>query len=231
MPAVPVTTQHRPMTPPVRSPDATRPLDDVSKAWLDGLQASGAEHDRCIAELHDLLLRVARHEMSRRSTSFRLTGPEFDDVVNQVADDALMAIKAKVTDFRGESRFTTWAYRFVVFEVSTKLGRHVWRNRPAAIDDHAWEQIPDSFGTAPQLAIEQREALGVLRRAIDDDLTDLQRRVFVAIALNQVPMDAFARELGSNRNAVYKTLFDARRKLRASLAAAGHPRPELPEAS
>ena len=210
---------------------ATRPFDDVSKAWLDGLQASGAEHDRCIAQLHDLLLRVARHETSRRSTSFRLTGPEFDDVVNQVADDALMAIKAKFTDFRGESRFTTWAYRFVVFEVSTKVGRHVWRNRPAAIDDDAWEQIPDSFGTSPQLAVEQREALAVLRRAIDDDLTDLQRRVFVAIALNQVPMDAFARELGSNRNAVYKSLFDARRKLRSSLAAAGHPRPEMPEAS
>jgi RNA polymerase sigma-70 factor, ECF subfamily len=213
------------------SPAATHSFDDVSQAWLDGLQASGAEHDRCVADLHVLLLRVARHETSRRTTSFPLVGPEFDDVVNQVADDALMAIKAKVTDFRGESRFTTWAYRFVVFEVSTKVGRHVWRNRPAAIDDDAWEQIPDSFGTSPQLAIEQREALAVLRRAIDDDLTDLQRRVFVAIALNQVPMDAFARELGSNRNAVYKTLFDARRKLRASLAAAGHPRPELTEAS
>ena len=213
------------------SPVALRPFDDVSQAWLVGLQASGAQHDRCIAELHDLLLRVARHETSRRATSFRLAGPEFDDVVNQVADDALMAIKAKVTDFRGESRFTTWAYRFVVFEVSTKVGRHVWRNRPASIDDDAWEQIPDSFGTSPHLAIEQREALAVLRRAIDHDLTDLQRRVFVAIALNQVPMDAFARELGSNRNAIYKTLFDARRKLRVSLAAAGHPRPEMTEAS
>jgi RNA polymerase sigma-70 factor (ECF subfamily) len=213
------------------SPAPVRPFDDVSKAWLEGLQASGAEHDRCIAELHDLLLRVARHETSRRSRSFRLAGAEFDDVVNQAADDALIAIKAKVSDFRGESRFTTWAYRFVVFEVSTKVGRHVWRNRPAAIDDDAWEQIPDSLGTSPQLAIEQQEALAVLRRAIDDDLTDLQRRVFVAIALNQVPMDAFARELGSNRNAIYKTLFDARRKLRASLAAAGHPRPEIAEAS
>lgn len=213
------------------SPATPRPFDDVSQAWLAGLQASGAEYDRCIAKLHDLLLRVARHETSRRSTSFRLAGPEFDDVVHQVADDALMAIKAKVNDFRGESRFTTWAYRFVVFEVSTKVGRHVWRNRPAAIDDDAWEQIPDSFATSPQLAIEQREVLALLRRAIDDDLTDLQRRVFVAIALNQVPMDAFARELGSNRNAVYKTLFDARRKLRARLAAAGHARPELTEAS
>ena len=210
---------------------ASHPFDDVSKAWVEGLQESGAKHDRCIADLHDLLLRVARHETSRRSTSFRLAGPEFDDVVNQVADDALMAIKAKVADFRGESRFTTWAYRFVVFEVSTKVGRHVWRNRPAAIEGDTWEQIPDSLGSSPQLAVEQRETLAILRRAIDDDLTDLQRRVFIAIALNQVPMDAFARELGSNRNTIYKTLFDARRKLRASLAAAGHPRPQMPEAN
>ena len=65
----------------------------------------------------------------------------------------------------------------------------------------------------------------VLRRAIDEDLTPLQRRVFVAIALNEVPMDAFARELGASRNAVYKSLFDARRKLRASLGAAGYEPP------
>lgn len=213
------------------SPAATGRLDDVSQAWVDGLQASGAAHDRCVAQLHALLLRVARHEARRKATSVRLEGQELDDVVNQVADDALMAITAKVGEFRGESRFTTWAYRFVVYEVSTKIGRHCWRNRPDTLDTNAWERIPDSFAASPHLASEQRESLRVLRAAIDDDLTDLQRRVFIAIALNDVPMDAFARELGSNRNAIYKTLFDARRKLRACLAAAGHARPEPHEAT
>ncbi|MEO5902354.1 MAG: sigma-70 family RNA polymerase sigma factor [Ilumatobacteraceae bacterium] len=209
------------------APDATNQLDDASQAWVDGLQATGAAHDRCVAQLHALLLRVARHEARRKATSVRIEGQELDDVVNQVADDALMAIKSKVADFRGESRFTTWAYRFVVYEVSTKIGRHCWRNRPDALDADAWERIPDSLAMSPHLASEQRESLVVLRDAIDNDLTDLQRRVFVAIALNEVPVDAFARELGSNRNAVYKTLFDARRKLRACLASAGHARPEL----
>ena len=97
-------------------------FDDISRAWVDGLQASGATHDRCVAQLHALLLRVARHEARRKATAFRLDGQELDDIVNQVADDALMAIKAKVGEFRGESRFTTWAYRFVVYEVSTKIG-------------------------------------------------------------------------------------------------------------
>ena len=203
-------------------------LDEASRAWVTGLQASGAQHDRCLAELHALLLRVARHEMTRRAGSIRVSGPELDDIVNQAGDDALMAIKAKVSDFRGESRFTTWAYRFVVFEVSTKVGRHCWQRRPAPMEPEAWEQMPDVLGPSPEEHMQQRELFETLRGAIDEELTDLQRRVFVAIALNQVPMDAFARELGSNRNAVYKTLFDARRRLRSCLAAAGHPRPVGP---
>lgn len=209
-------------------PAETQGLDEASRAWVTGLQASGAQHDRCLAELHALLLRVARHEMTRRAGSIQVSGPELDDIVNQAGDDALMAIKAKVADFRGESRFTTWAYRFVVFEVSTKVGRHCWQRRPAALDPEAWEQMPDVLTTSPEEHTEQRELLEILRAAIDEELTELQRRVFVAIALNQVPMDAFARELGSNRNAVYKTLFDARRKLRACLATAGHARPAAP---
>jgi RNA polymerase sigma-70 factor (ECF subfamily) len=189
------------------------------------LRSTGAEHDECVARLHALLLRVARYEVNRRSSSLRLAGPELEDVAQQASDDALMAIKAKIGDFRGESRFTTWAYRFVVFEVSTKVGRHFWRHRPAALDDDAWERIPDTLAVAPAEGVEDRELFIVLRRAIDDDLTELQRRVFVSIALNEIPMDAVARDLGSNRNAVYKTLFDARRKLRHSLAAAGYARP------
>lgn len=162
----------------------------------------------------------------RRASSLQISGPELDDIVNQAGDDALMAVKAKVSEFRGDSRFTTWAYGIVLYEVSTKIGRHFWRRRPVAMDPEAWEQVPDGLSITPEGHTEQGEVLETLRTAIDEELTELQRRVFVAIAINEVPMDAFARELGSNRNAVYKTLFDARRKLRASLAAAGHPRPE-----
>jgi RNA polymerase sigma-70 factor, ECF subfamily len=199
--------------------------DPASESWVSGIGAKGVEHDDCIALLHAVLLRVARHEVFRRAGSLGLAGPELDDIAHQACDDALMAIKAKIGDFRGESRFTTWAYRFVMFEVSTKMGRHFWRHRPAAIDDGAWERLPDTLAVAPDTRAEDRELFRVLRRAIEEDLTDLQRRVFVAIAVNEVPMDAFARELGSNRNAVYKTLFDARRRLRDSLANAGYARP------
>lgn len=200
-------------------------MDEASRTWVDCLRASGTRHEECLAQLHALLLRVARHEAVRRIGSLAIGGPELDDIAQQAADDALMAIRAKVADFRGESRFTTWAYRFVVFEVSTKIGRHFWRHRPTAMDEDSWERLPDPIPLLPEHRAELREVLTALRRAIDEDLTAHQRRVFVAVALNEVPMDAFAREIGSNRNAVYKTLFDARRRLRASLAAAGYARP------
>jgi RNA polymerase sigma-70 factor, ECF subfamily len=200
-------------------------MDDVSRAWVVGLRASGREHEECVSALYAQLLKVARHEVARRSGSLGVRGPELEDIAQQATDDALMAIRSKVAGFRGESRFTTWAYRFVMLEVSTKMGRHFWRDHRAALDDDGWERMPDLQGGAPDQHSIHGEMFAVLRRAIDEELTELQRRVFVAIALNEVPMDAFARELGASRNAVYKALFDARRKLRASLGAAGYEPP------
>ncbi len=200
-------------------------MDAASRSWVDCFKASGNRYSECLARLHALLLRVAKHEATRRSGSLRVHGPEIEDIAQQAADDALMAIRAKVVTFRGESRFTTWAYRFVVFEVSTKIGRHFWRHPPIDMDQKTWDQLPDPLPLQPEHIAEFREVQIAVRRAIDEDLTEHQRRVFVAVALNEVPMDAFAREIGSNRNAVYKTLFDARRRIRASLAAAGHARP------
>ncbi len=136
-----------------------------------------------------------------------------------------------VAGFRGDSRFTTWAYKFVMYEVSTKMGRHFWRHRHASMDADSWVELPDLGAVAPDQRTEHREIFQRLHRAIDQDLTPLQRRVFVAVALNEVPMDAMARELGGNRNSVYKVLFDARRKLRESLATAGYERPTQPSGS
>lgn len=203
----------------------TTAMDGASAAWVDGLVSHGDAHESCVVALHAVLLKVARHEVARRASFLQLHGPELEDVAQQATDDALMAIRAKVSGFRGESRFTTWAFRFVMFEVSTKMGRHFWRERRATWDDATWKQPPAGLVDSPEMHLEQCELFATLRRAIDNDLTLLQRRVFVAVALNQVPMDAFARELGVSRNTLYKTLFDARRKLRVSLLAAGYARP------
>ena len=133
-----------------------------------------------------------------------------------------MAITRKLSQFRGESRFTTWAYRFVILEVSDKIGRHFWRNPGVPLDAENWDKLPDRFGFDPAQEAEWRDLAAALRRAVDEELTVRQRRVFVAIVLNEVPLDALVIELASNRNAIYKTLFDARRKLRAALVANGY---------
>jgi RNA polymerase sigma-70 factor (ECF subfamily) len=168
------------------------------------------------------LLRIARGEVARRGPRLRLTGPELDDLAYQAAADALVAITGKLGQFRGESRFTTWAYKFVILEVSAKIGRHFWRHPSVRLDAEDWDRLPDRFGFDPAREAEWRDLLAALHRAVDQELTARQRRVFVALVLNAVPLDTLVIELGTNRNAIYKTLFDARRKLRAALAANGY---------
>ena len=195
--------------------------DDETTRWLRDLGANGAVRDRAIERLHQLLLRVAHAEIHRRGAR-PLSGPELDDLAHQAADDAVLAITAKLSQFRGESRFTTWAYRFVVLEVSTKLGRHFSQREKIALDTESWEHMADRFGIGPEDLAVRREFIDAVRRAVHEELSDHQRRVFLAIVVERVPADALAITLGSNRNALYKTIYDARRKLRAALIAQGY---------
>jgi RNA polymerase sigma-70 factor (ECF subfamily) len=196
--------------------------DAESAEWVRSLRRGGAEGDAALQRLHGLLLRAARAELWRRNSRRLISGPELDDLAHQACADAMVAITVKLDQFRHESRFTTWAYRFVILEVSNKLGRHFWKAPQVSIDEEDWDRLPGSFGLDPQRRAEWQELIGALRRAIDETLTPHQRRLFVAIILNGVPVDTLAVELGSNRNAIYKALFDARRKLRHALVANGY---------
>jgi len=203
-------------------PIATARLDPESAEWLRVLGHGGQQREAALARLHAMLLRVAQAEARRRSPRLRITGPELEDLAYQAAADALMAVTAKLGQFRGESRFTTWAYKFVILEVSAKIGRHFWRRPDVRLDAEDWDLLPGRFGFEPAKQSEWRDLLTVLRRAVDTELTPRQREIFVAIVLNGVPLDALVARLGSNRNAIYKVVFDARRKLRAALAANGY---------
>jgi len=195
-------------------------IDPASRRWVEQLHDDHPRHHEAVAKLHDVLRRAALHELGRRRGP--LAGPEFEDLAQQCADDALMNILAKVDDFRGLSRFTTWAYKFVIFEVSTKVGRHFWCVPRGRMDVEDWSRLPDRFGLDPARESEWHDLVAALGRAVDEVLTDRQRRAFVAVVLNGIPADALTHELGTSRNAIYKTLYDARRKLRAQLVAAGH---------
>jgi RNA polymerase sigma-70 factor (ECF subfamily) len=200
----------------------TQDLDEESAGWLRRLGTGGGERQAAERELHARLVRIALAEVRRRSASTPVTGQELDDVAHQAAGDAMLAILAKLGDFRGESRFITWAYRFVILEVSSKLGRHYWRNPPVALDAAEWERLPDRLGIDPARHAESAAILAEVRRVVDDELTSHQRRVFVAIVVDGIPLDALAAEFGLQRNAVYKVIFDARRKIRRALVANGY---------
>jgi RNA polymerase sigma-70 factor (ECF subfamily) len=205
---------------PARLP--TQHLDEDSAGWLRRLGAEGGERRAAERELHARLVRIALAEVRRRAASTPVTGPELDDVAHQAADDAMLAILAKLGDFRGESRFTTWAYRFVILEVSSKLGRHYWRNPPVTLDAGQWERLPDRLGIDPARLAEAAGVLAEVRRVVEDELTEHQRRVFTAIVVDGIPLDALAARLDLRRNAIYKVIFDARRKIRRALVANGY---------
>lgn len=123
------------------------------------------------------------------------SGPELDDLAQQAADDALMTITSKIDEFRGASRFTTWAYKFALFEVSGKVARHAWRRQAPVADEHVGDRLPDHLSTLPSGRAEQGDLLEALQSAIAADLTEHQRYVFVAVALNEIPIDVVALEL------------------------------------
>ena len=174
--------------------------------------------------LRGLILKATRFEIDRCwESSSGLREDDRDDLANRSADDALVAALDKLGEFRGTSRFTTWAYKFGVVEAGKRVRCRAWQgrdvplglDRPRFADDHPM----------PQDEAEAGERLGTLfaalQAAIEHDLSRYQRDVLIATTLNDVPIDVLAERLGSTRGALYKTIRDARRRLRVALAARG----------
>jgi RNA polymerase sigma-70 factor (ECF subfamily) len=191
--------------------------DADSREWLRRLSGEGREREAAIEALHALLLKAARFTLAKR----RGVVPGFpretlDDLATEAADDAVMAILAHLGDYRGESRFTTWAWKFALLQSSVAVRRRSWMGREIPVGSDGWAALEREV--APEPGVEERELLGALRRVVERELTPHQRRVFVALALNGVPVDVLAERMGTTRGALYKTLHDARHKLRTHLA-------------
>jgi RNA polymerase sigma-70 factor (ECF subfamily) len=166
-----------------------------------------------VRRLHALLVRAACFQLRRVAARPQLRGESIDDIATEAADEAAVAVLGRLGEFRGASRFTTWASGFATLEVSVALRRRIWKSRELPLD----LAPADVILGRPEEALEQLEWLHALRVAIDEQLTERQRYVFVAVALNSVAIDVVAARLGSSAGAVYKTLHDARRRLRACL--------------
>jgi RNA polymerase sigma-70 factor (ECF subfamily) len=215
-----VTARLQPGPQPTAASDG-RP-DVESADWLRTLSGTGPEHEDAIERLHALLLRAARFEVGHRGHPVSGAGSgDYDDFAMQAADDALVAIMSKLHTYRGDSRFTTWAYKFALLETAVKLRRHPWHGREIPLESEGWERLRDHAQASTVGQVETAELLAAVRDGIAEVLTSQQRDVLVAITLNDVPIDVLAERRGTTRGALYKTLHDARRKLRARLAADG----------
>jgi RNA polymerase sigma-70 factor (ECF subfamily) len=182
--------------------------DAESLGWIEALSGVGTVREDAVERLHGLLLRASQFEIERRRRALGAGGraSDFEDLAMQAADDALMAIMGKLHTFRGDSRFTTWAYKFALLEAGVKVRRRAWQGREVPLEADGWAQLPDRRAS-PDADAETAELLDAVRDAITESLTPHQR--------------VLAARLGSTRGALYKTLHDARRKLRARLAADG----------
>jgi RNA polymerase sigma-70 factor, ECF subfamily len=210
-----------PMPAPAQTVPVARSLDPDSRRWLERLGAPGSEREGAIGELHELLLRAASFEVGRRSARLpHFRGGDQQDIAQQSADDALVAILGKLEDFRGESRFTTWAYKFALYEAAANVRKRAWQGREVPLEAEAWPDVADT-GPAPHREAETNQLLAAVREEIQSSLSAHQREVLVALAMNDVPIDVLAERLNTTRGALYKALHDARKSLRAALLERG----------
>jgi RNA polymerase sigma-70 factor, ECF subfamily len=191
--------------------------DAENQAWLDALRGADAQREEAIARLHAVLLRAARFELGRRRAMLgEPRGDTLEDLAHQSADDALPILLDKLDDFRSESRFTTWAAKFAILEAAVRARRRAWQDRELPVDPLV-ETATDGHLDETAIAIEERDRLRRIMTAIRTELTPHQREVLGALVFADVPIDVLAERLGTTRGALYKTLHDARKKLRGAI--------------
>lgn len=206
-------------TPATTAPTGSPVRDEDPVDWVGSLSGAGPERDHALRRLHDLMLRAARHQLAQMAPTLPALGrARLDDIVHQAADEATVALLGRLHTFEGRSRFTTWAYKFGILSAASEIRRSMWKHREVPLD-HLNERA--TLAVSPEQVVEAAEFSRSVARAITVVLTPHQRRVVLALLVDGVPVDVLADRLGTNRNALYKTLHDARVQLRRQLADEG----------
>lgn len=200
--------------------EAPSPGQSVRDDWVERLSAPpGAARDQTIAELHALLIRAARHQVSRLPEAAALGAARRDEIVHSAADEATVSVLSRLEAFEGRSRFTTWAYKFGILHAGVEVRRTVWKGREIALHDTFEPAQPST--SSPEAHAEGSALADAIRTGLREALTPHQRRIATALLIEEVPIDVLAERLGTNRGALYKTLHDARKRLRTHLTATG----------
>ncbi|WP_245558894.1 MULTISPECIES: RNA polymerase sigma factor [Aestuariimicrobium] len=194
-------------------------LLDAGESWVEALDDPGPQGHAARQHLHELLLRATRHQVCRLRDQLPGAGiQDLEDLSQQAADDAMVAVLGKLGTFEGRSRFSTWVFKFGLLHAGVAVRRQAWRHREVGLPD----TLVLVTGTAtPASEAEGHDLARALSSAIARDLTPHQRHVTLALLVDDVPIDVLADRLGTTRNALYKTLHDARQRLRASLTERG----------
>ena len=190
------------------------------RMWVERLAGSGPQHDDAVARLHALLLRAARHRVAGMSEAPGLGAARREEIVHAAADAAVVSLLGRLDTFEGRSKFTTWAYKFGILHAGVEVRRAAWKNRE--VDFELAPEPLAPYESSPEAHVEAQDLAEAVRVALDVALTDHQRRIAIALLVNEVPIDVLAERLGSTRGAMYKTLHDARRRLRAHLSDQGY---------
>ncbi|HWU59699.1 MAG TPA: sigma-70 family RNA polymerase sigma factor, partial [Microbacteriaceae bacterium] len=204
-------------SPLVEAPSIARQPDGYD--WLAGLTSTGTDLNDAIRRLHELMVRAARFKLSRMGEASRLGSARADEIVQSSADEAVVAILARLSSFEGRSRFTTWAYKFAILHTATAVRRELWSG--ISVDLSSVPE-PVSLLDDPLTQLEAAALSDALRRCIAECLTPHQQRILIAIAVEGIPIDVVADRLHTTRNTVYKALHDARKRLRQALIAQGY---------
>ena len=194
------------------------PTERTNQEWLADLRGPGREE--ALADLRHILLTGLGYTLAGY-------GNIQDDDLEDFVQEALLRVMAKLDTFRGESRFTTWAQKIAVRVALSELRRKRWQD--VSLDELTTGDSDTAFvpsfladlSAGPEKQAIQHILLERLERIIAEELSERQGRALVAVHIHGMPLEETARTMGTNRNALYKLLHDARRRLKERLLLRG----------
>lgn len=203
--------------------------DRTNAQWLDDLSGTSSHRDSALQDLRERLQRGIYYYLSReRSDLTQMTAQELTQMAEDLAQDATLRVLENLDSFRGDSRFTTWATKIAVRVAISDLRRARYRDFSLDNITADGDLLPVTAVSAtaavppgPEHAAERADVMLKISAALRAALTERQYQALEAVALRGVPLEVVAEQMGTNRNALYKLLHDARRKLRVYLAEQG----------
>jgi len=195
----------------------------TNEEWLADLRAGGDQQAGALEDLRAIILRGLPYAIAGRLNP---NSPESEALVEEVVQETLMRVLEHLDTFEGRSQFTTWAHKIAVRAALTELRRVRWREVPLPEmdmnddEDNSYRELPDRQAS-PEDQVDRKEMMKRVNRIIMEELTDKQRKALMAVAMQGFPLEEAARRLGTNRNALYKMMHDARLRLKKRLEKEG----------